>query len=326
MGVADYINGLVSEPPQVQQIDLGDPNALPYNVGASPGSFLYNRTWLVTFLSLAAGPPAPSTYNSLRTVFEIEKNAFSTANKGKITVYNLNDLSLMRYMKGGTMSLALGYGGIGAPTIPIFTNAAIWRVHHERKGPDIASTFESGEGEKNLQESFFNASFPAGTPVTTVINALIAAMGLVVGPQVAVKPLVYNNGVTFSGSCKDALDLVVKKQLGLQWWINGYTVVIAPSAASAIPGAVLVSVATGLIGTPNYGMGSGGDNVLTFTSLINPFLIPGTPVSLVSNFITALAVVKTAKFEGDTHSNKWTVTCECTPTDPKQLFGLNTQV
>lgn len=319
----DSVNNAIVPVVGVSTLELPDPNKTSYNPGTL--NFQFNRSWLVSFSGIgpAVGPPpppSPSSYNSLRTLFEIEKTAASTANKGKISLYNLDNVSRQNYLKGTRMSLAVGYGGPGGITIPIFSNAAIWRVHHERKGPDIISSFESGEGESELQASIFNQSFPAGTPVTTVIAAIISAMGLVQGPVVGLKPLVYNNGTSFSGSCKAALDRVITKDLKLNWWIQGFAVLISPSGSASIVGAVPVNVTTGLIGTPNVGQGQGGDNVLTFTSLINPFLVPGTPVTISSTFVTGSAVVKLAKFEGDTHTSKWTVTCECTPIS---LTGLN---
>jgi hypothetical protein len=313
--------------PDVLQLGLPNSNLYPYDIGPEGGTvFLFNRAWEVTLTAALAGPPGPVTYNTLRTVFEVEKTAFSTANKSKISVYNFNDLTSKLYVKGGFISLAVGYGGVGSPVLPLITNNSIYRVHHERKGPDLISTYEGGEGEANLQSSIFNASYPAGTPITTIISALIAAMGLVVGPQIGLPPLVYNSGTVWSGSCKDLMDRAVIKELGLSWWVNGYSVTIAPAGSAAIPNAVIVSEQTGLIGTPNFGQGTGGDNVISFTSLINPFLIPGTPVSIISDFLTALGVIKIAKFEGDTHTSKWTVACEATPLNPASLSGINTQI
>lgn len=323
MSALDFINGPIPATPELLQIGLMDPNVAPYQVAASPASFFFNRTWLVTLLaSPAAGPPVPFGYNSLRTVFDIEKTAFSDGMKAKISLYNLNSNSMQRYMKGGSMSLAVGYGGIGAPVVPILTNADIYNIRHERKGADIVTTFETMVGGRSLN-SPFNFTFPAKTPTTTIINAVIASAGLILGPQVGVVPAPSNFAVTYSGSCRDVLDTIIRDKLKLKWWVDGFVVVIAPTSTPAIPAAVLVSEATGMIGTPNYSLGVGGNNVISFTSLLNPLLKPGAAVSVVSGFVTALAVVKNAKIEGDTHGNKWSVNCEATPLNPAAVAGLS---
>lgn len=328
MAIFDPINPPLTVTPDVLQLGLPDPNIIPYPL-PNPG-FAFNRSWLVAFSTPtpAIGPPPPPAiaYNSLRTVFEVEKNAFSTSNKGKITLYNLADLSRMRFVKGVRMTLAVGYGGQGGVTIPIFTNGAIARVRHERKGPDIVSTFEAGEGESALQEAIFNGSFPPGTPVTTIVAAIIGAMGLIQGPTIGLLPLPYNSGTAFSGPCKTLLDRILVKELGLRWWVSGFVVYIAQSGSASNPVAIAVSEQTGLIGAPNLGSGQGGDNVLTFTSLINPFLVPGTVVTIVSKFLTAIALIKTAKFEGDTHASKWTVACECEPLSAAGPNSVSTEV
>jgi hypothetical protein len=279
-------------------------------------SYAFNRQWLVQIISPFSGPVS---YDSLRTTFDIEKTAFATANKGTISLYNLNDQSRSDYLMGARMSLALGYAGIGGPLIPIFSYADIWRVTHSRKGADIITTLESGEGERNLQESIFNQSFPANTPVASVLQALITAMGLTQGPMIGVPSTPYNSALALSGACRDIMDKIVVKELGLRWWVDGQTVKIAPPGTQLSVDAVLVSVDTGLIGTPNLGGPNGGDNVITFVSLINPALVPGAAVSIVSKFTTKTAIIKTSKFSGDTHESKWTVTCECTPMVAQQV-------
>ena len=64
-------------------------------------SYAFNRQWLVQIISQFSGPVS---YDSLRTTFDIEKTAFATANKGTISLYNLNDQSRADYLSGARMS------------------------------------------------------------------------------------------------------------------------------------------------------------------------------------------------------------------------------
>lgn len=293
-------------------VQLGLTDALPYNFAAGGLGYLFNRSWKVTLIGLQG----PRVYNSLRTTFEVEKTSFSTSNKAKVTMYNLNDFTRSFYGKGAKLSLAVGYAGL---TIPLFLNADIVRVAQERKGPDILTTYEIGEGERSLTDNIINVSVPAGTSTTVVIAQLIAAMNLVQGSTVGLVPKVYNKGVVLSGVCRKVLDQILGPKF--EWSVQYGTVVqIAAKGVPTKPLPVVVSMQTGLIGSPNMGSGLGGDNVLTFNHLIDPRLIPGAAIQIISRFISGTAIISKATFEGDTHESKWSVKCECTPI---VLTGVN---
>lgn len=309
----DVLTQGITPVPDLVEVGLPPPDTvgLGYLAGILAGTANWNRTWVVSIAGASPGPPLPP-FNSLRTVFDIEKTPYPLANKAKIQLYNLSDLSRARYFKGNLISLAVGY----SVPIPVFTNGAIRRVSHERKGPDIITTFECAEGERELRNSVCNLAYPAGTNVATVVAQMILLMGLVQGPTIGLLPLVYSSGVVFAGKCSDILTKLLKTQ-NLTWSVqNGFFVQIAPPGTPTNPTPILVTAGTGLIGAPNLGLGGGGDNVLTFTSLIRPGLVPGAIVSVVSRFLTMGGTLKTVKLDGDTHGSKWTAKCECVPVSP----------
>lgn len=274
------------------------------------GQYAFNRRWLVQIASLV-----PRAYNTLRTVFELEQTTFSMANKGKISVYNMGDISRSLILPQGVtrIILSVGYGALStAPLFPIY-DGYIWSITNKRQGPDIVSEFELSQGGAQIGASVVNLTFPAGTTNAAVVAALIALMpGIVPGPQIGLKPFTYPRGVVIKGSVKDNLDKLLGQQ-GLVWHVLGGVLYIHPKSLSPVPAPVLVTETTGLIGTPNLTAPQGGARTVSFECLINPKVFPGAQVALVSRLITTPLVVRTVKVSGDTHGSKWTQTCEGTP-------------
>lgn len=294
------------------QDSVAQPLSIPTAALASGVNYLFNRRWLVTIASLA-----PRAYNSLRTTFEIERTTFSAANKGKISVYNMGDLSRSLIMPQGVtrVILQVGYGMADvAPLFPIY-DGYIWTITNTRHGPDIITEFELTEAGPQIGSTVVNLPFPAGTTNTTVIATLIGLMpGIVPGPQIGLQPYVYARGFTLTGSVKDNLDQLLGQQ-GLLWHVLGGVLYIHPKGISPVGAPALVSVQTGLIGTPNLTMPQGGAQTISFECLINPKVFPGAQVMLTSRLITVPLVLKTVRYSGDTHGSRWTQSCEGTPVD-----------
>jgi len=285
---------------------LPDPNLASYDFSNGSTQFLFSRFW-----SLSLGTEG-TTYTDLHIVFDIEKNQVSTSNKGKIQIYNLNDLSRQKYIKGTQIIFKAGYQGL-VGTLFAGTQGAASRVINERKGPDIITTFELGDAERELTTSVFNKSYPGGSTYSQVLLDLVDAMGLTKGtvilPPEALAD-VYSSTVVLSGSVRQLLDEHVKKH-NLTWSVDNAVVNVAPVGTPFQPEAVAVNQSTGMIGVPT--MGNAGDNIVTFISLLNPKLKPGALCAITSTLVNGLYIVQNAHYEGDTHGDKWQVTCECSP-------------
>lgn len=272
-------------------------------------SYLFRRAYSLTlqpagFVSILA----QKFSDQLRITFDIEKNSYSTSNKSKIEVYNLSSDSRAKYTKGSLLTLQAGY----ITTIDtLFIGIVTGRVMNTRKGPDIITSFEFGDGEKEIFYTNFDQSYPPATPVIMIINDLVQAMKIRLGSVTGIPvTAIYNKGFVASGSVKRNLDYITKSY-NLQWSIQNGELQILPIGAALLQQAVLVSQNTGMIGVPSEG--NGGDNITTFTSLLNPKLAPSALVALQSEQFNGIYTIKSVKHEGDTHSNKWQSTCECTP-------------
>lgn len=300
---------------------LLNPDAPLYDIGLDSGgsAYLFNRNWA---LYLADATTVFRTYLGLRMTFDLEKIQNGKMNQGKIAVYNLTDESRALFLKDKFLKFSVGYGN---SLYPLFSNCSIFRVQHERKGPDFVSTFELMESGATLLTSTINTTYPAKTPALKIVQDLISAMGLVVGTiDSGFLNTKFNTGYTASGRCVDILAELVKNAGCVAPPPTGENVInIRGKSPTVQQPEIPLSEATGLLGVPNVALGQGGDNTLSFTALIDPRLAPGGVVRISSRFVQGKARILSAKYQGDTHESKWTVNCECAPLTPGSLTGIN---
>lgn len=273
--------------------------------------FLFNRQWKVTI-----GLPGDTgyAYDSLKTVFDLEKVSRFTSNKGKIALYNLSGISRQTFQKKGLkIRLDAGYKGL----IETVYLGDVVRTTSERKQADIITTFECGDAEKNLEFTHFQKSYPAATPVVQVIKDIAVSLGVNIGTIIGIQNQTYNRGVAFSGAAKNILDEIVKGQ-GLEASVqNGYLQII-PITKHNGEEAIVLSKTSGLIGVPSL-----KESGIEFDALLNPRLLPGTPVQLISETINGFFKIRKAHFEGDSHGEKWQVKCEGVKINAQQSLPFN---
>lgn len=275
---------------------------------------LFFRDWAVT---VGERGQVGKKYTQLKVVFEIEKTSESTPNKAKISIYNLSSTSRKEYQKKGlTIRVDAGYQGL----VEVLFLGDVHKPKFDRKGPDIITTFEAGDGERALVNTHFSKSYGAGTKVVQIIQDIADALGVAVGTVIGIKRDVYNSGVTFSKSAKYAMDYLTKKQ-DLEWSIQNNTLQVIPKTAHLGEEAILITKDTGLIGVPSVENQDG----VKFYSLLNPKLQPGRLVRIESDQVTGHFKLRKVKFEGDSHGDKWQAECEGVKINATQVFPANFQ-
>lgn len=273
--------------------------------------YLFNRDWST---SIGIQGQTGFKYTVLKTVFDIDKTAISSSNKAKIDLYNLNDISRKNLeQKGLQVQLQAGYKGL----IETLFVGNVAKTSSMRKGPDIITTIESGDGEKELAIAYFNKSYPPGTRYVTMIQDLAGALGVDIGTVLGIQDMVYNSGITLSGPVKFSLDKLLKRQ-ALEWSIQNNALTIIPLTAHNGDQAIVLSQTSGLIGIPTQ-----KDSGVEFIALLNPKILPGSCVQIVSNHVNGFYKVKRAHFEGDSHGQKWQVSCEGVPINAVQTIPVN---
>lgn len=204
----------------------------------------------------------------LRVSFEITKSILNYPNLCLLNIYNPNQDTLSVLQEKYTrINLNAGYEGNSR----LIFAGDVRNVLHRRMGIDRVATVYAGDGEKGWQNAIFNRTFQGSVKLQQVIQEIASTFeGVTIGaiegvPNVADKLL----GQTLSGSSRDILNEFAK-QYGFDWSIQDGELTIAPIAAPLSgEDAVLVTAATGLIGSPI--LTEVGADVVT---LLNPRLLP----------------------------------------------------
>lgn len=280
--------------------------------------YLFNRAY-----SLNIGPPGQSSalqYGTvgdkpapLRIRFDIDKNSIGSSNKAKIELFNLTTQTRQAIKKGYVIQFQAGYNSL----IDTLFIGNVINTKSDREGPDIITSLECGDGESAITYAVLDKSYPAGTTLIQILQDTAKAMslgnptnpvGINSGIAVGIPNLVYNKGFLAHGPCKDTLEKLLIPQ-GLEWSIQNGNLNIIPITNYTGQSAIVVSSATGMIGVP-----SKNEFFLVFDHLLNPKLVPGALIQMVSTNVAlnGFNKIKRSHFVGDSRDQKWQISCEAT--------------
>lgn len=310
---------------------------------------LFNRDWLVSAYQYAptgardangnavyaqTGPKflfsGPGYNQNLKVTFDIEKTQESQTSKGIIEIWNLNkDTRKQLSQKSWQITLEAGYVGYRHPIYigDVFMNG----VSVRREGPDIVTRIELGSFERQFETTILSRSYPPGTTFLAVLKDLAQTMGVDI--SVALVPAsaqqtVFNQGYAVHRSIKRTLtDLCAR--FSLRWNIQDGELQILPKDAHSGEEAIVLNSGydsnsqemalagaqqqvpilkrnTGLIDIPHIA----DTGLMRFSSLLNPYLMPGRLVQVISDNVNGFYSVMLAHFVGDSHGQKWQVDCE----------------
>lgn len=270
----------------------------------------FNRSWAVT---IGKQGETGNKYTGLRVTFDIEKTSDPNPNKAKIEVYNLSAQSRQIFQKGFQIRVDAGYQN----NIETLYIGDIVKVTSKRTDTSIVTTFECGDSERQLINAHFDRSYGAGTTNVAVLQDLANALGVSVGSVLGLPKVVYNTGISFTGSVKRAIERLTKG-LGLEFSVQNGVLQIIPQTAHNGEEAIILSQDSGLIGVPSQ-----GDGFVQFSCLLNPRLKPTTPIQITSQTINGFFKVRKTKIEGDTHGDKWDIQGEAVPINAQQVIPAN---
>ena len=225
----------------------------------------YKRVYELTVI-----PPGGEAriIKGLRVNFEITKSILSFPNLARITLYNPNQDTLSALEEKYTrIVLNAGYEG----DLRLLFKGDVRNVFQTKTGRDRLLTIYSGDGEKSWQNATFNKTLSESLSVSSAIQEVLKTfsdvnIGTLQGlPQVADKM----RGQVLSGSSKDIMDNFAE-EYGFSWSIQDGEIIITPEQ-EPLEGdeAVLVTAATGMIGSPTI-----TEIGVDVTTLLNPRLLP----------------------------------------------------
>lgn len=250
----------------------------------------------------------------LRITFDIKKSVSSSANIGKINIYNLRDETTKKIIESNsTVILRAGYEDEGGAKNIFFGN--IISALDSFKGTERILEVEALDGIQEIKDKTFSRGYKQGTGIKQIFNDLTAVIGLPARNTASLSSIQYTNGFSASGYALDILERVLAYD-GKSYTIqNNELVILAPNETYTSTGLVL-SKETGLIDTPQELRDSSdvssteSPQKWSFKSLLYPDLIPGGVVSLQSEKINGVFKLESTNFKGDNFGNDFLVMCE----------------
>lgn len=204
----------------------------------------------------------------LRINFEITKSLLSFPNVARLSLYNPNQETLSALQQRYTrIILNAGYEGSSR----LLFKGEVRNVFQNKQGRDRVITVYSGDGEQSWQNASFNKTFTENLSIQVAIEEVLKTFSdVTIGPiQGLPQDADKLRGQTLSGSSKDIMDMF-GQEYGFNWSIQDGEITIVPDK-EPLEGdeAVVVNLATGMIGSPI--ITERGVDVVT---LLNPRFAP----------------------------------------------------
>jgi hypothetical protein len=255
-------------------------------------------------LELGSGT-AGIAIDNLRVAWKIKKTGDPKPNPAKIRVWNLSrqHMNLLVSKQYTRARLFAGYSELRQ----IFVGDII-RPSAVRDNLDFIMELECGDGDAAYKGSHVSLSLAAGATDQQVFAELAKTMpGISAGPAGFSTKRKLPRGKVLSGNTRDHLTALANNH-GADWSIQDGELVMLPAKQVLADEAVLLSEATGMIGSPEV-----TDAGLEITSLVNPDLRVGglVKVDSVVSAYNGVFKVTTIDYDGDAMGNEWfsKVTC-----------------
>lgn len=276
-----------------------------------------------------------SEITNLQMTFDIVRTIDAEKNKCKFEVYNMapttralletndsdetnNPVILFQAQYAQDISGATANRGFQT----VFTGEVVNAITSKKNG-DMVTLIECQDGYVPVRESLVGTdnagrNFPAGTDRLTVLLAFIEDLGVEVGEITVAGSLeasIYENGVTFEGPVKLALDTLLDP-VNCDWSIQDGALTVIRKDLASTETALELSASTGLIGSPQAKKARANkttdsenepESGIKVVSLLAPTLLPGRNVRVVSNEYPKGRTFKATrvKHKGSFRGNNW---------------------
>lgn len=246
---------------------------------------------------------------NLDVAFSIERSLKPEPNTAEIQVWNLNEdnRSALEELDRVPVTVEAGYE---EQTAMIFSGT-IRTVFTTREGPDLVTTLQSGDAEKEYKQSRISLSLAPATPNPSVMQQITKALGISEGNLGTVTPLLLGSPVLFpqggvlSGSASQIMTRVAQS-LGFEWSIQEGALQLLQVNTSLAATAVQLTPDTGLVGSPSVD----NEGVLSAQSLLIPEIFPGRLLVIESERLSGNYRVEKCAYSGNTASTEWYIDIE----------------
>jgi hypothetical protein len=254
--------------------------------------------------------------------FHVHKQIQIEFNSKELTIYNLAPATRARIK--GQLGIRIDAGFLGNWGC-IFTGHSRV-IDHYREGTEWVTHIQSGDGHDAAKYQHYQ-SYPSGVSLEQITTDLAAKLGLGSGNlREAIRTLgketlqQLSTGHAASGNALRQLDTLIRSA-GLHWSVQDGAIQVMKGlnpvrggASSSRGGAPLISVETGLIGSPQHVAWKPNWPTYTkFKSILNSNLKIGHSVVLKSQEVSGVFTVMKLTHEGDTDGQDWYTSVECAP-------------
>lgn len=258
-------------------------------------------------LSSPDTPPNAIVIRDLRVTFQIEKNLGKEPNTGSVSVFGLDAESRAMAQKAPLyVRLDAGYDG---KVERLFVGEL--RHGYSVKHPAQWETrLELADGERSFRFGRVNRSFLAGASALDAVNEAAKGMGLEPKMSPATRLILrrqYAGGLSLHGPAHVELTRALTP-FGLTWSIQDGELQILSSEETRLDQALVVSEATGLLGSPEFGLPENPKKPPTLHARmqLEPRLRPGGRIMMDSLAVKGPFKLKRVVHAGDSfRSGPW---------------------
>lgn len=262
---------------------------------------------VIETIELVVDPTALGS--SLDVAFSVERSLKPEPNTAEIQVWNLNEdhRARLEELERVPATIEAGYEEQTA----LLFSGSLRTVFTVREGADLLTTLQSGDGEKEYQQSRVNLSIAPATPNTSVLEQITKALGIsqgnlsTVSALLAASPPLLPQGGVLSGSASQIMTRVTQS-LGFEWSIQDGALQLLQVSAPLQGTAVLLTPNTGLVGSPSVD----SEGILTAQSLLIPDIFPGRLLVLESERLSGNYRVEKCAYSGNTAAADWYIDIE----------------
>jgi len=270
---------------------------------------LFKRSARVVVSTIELTTDSPE--GSLDVAFSVTKTLKPEPNTAEIQVWNLNPdhRSQLEEAEQVPVSIDAGYEDGTARLFLGNLRTAIT----VREGPDLITTLQSGDGEKEIKTKRINQAIAPGTANDAVLKQVIKALGvgagntdeIVSGLGFKSNGKLWPSGTVLSGSASRNMTLLAES-FGLEWSIQDGAIQLLQKGAALAQLDVAITPNTGLIGSPSVD----NEGVLSCQTLLIPEIFPGRTITLESERLSGRYRVEECIYTGDTGGADWYIDLE----------------
>lgn len=276
---------------------------------------LFGREVVITVgtLRISSRTQQGIAQDTLRVQFKVTRALKKDPNTATVAIYNLNksNRSALQVKRVPTV-IEAGY----VDNVSQIFGGDLTFGSSQKEDVHWVTTVQSGDGDTAFKTKRINTSFKGPIKLTQVLDIVGESLGINLGnlkEKVAkggFRALLdeYTNGVTLSGKSEQVFDRIAKA-MGFTWSIQDAQILLLGPKETITGATVVLQPGTGLIGSPE----PGEDGIVKARSLLQPELVPGRRVQIISSEVEGFFRVEKIVWTGDTRATDWYSDIEAKP-------------